>query len=167
MSKNLEISSDRVRSSSLQQQQPCKCHVHPTRIWLSLFSLRPCPCKMVLVQEARHPRSLDFANERKAMLLRDEGHTCQAAQHLAKKEGQKLHICRFFVEHSIGIATHNAPTQQSQCDIHTDTVTQAQVAAPVHQHHAISRAMSTTKFMTLKSTSSQSLQLTRDLTPMH
>ena len=30
---------------------------------------------MVVVMEARHPRSLDFANERKAMLLRDQGHT--------------------------------------------------------------------------------------------
>ena len=33
---------------------------------------------MVVVMEARHPRSLDFANERKAMLLRDQGHTWDA-----------------------------------------------------------------------------------------
>ena len=33
---------------------------------------------MVVVMEARHPRSLDFANERKAMLLRDQGHTWSA-----------------------------------------------------------------------------------------
>ena len=35
-------------------------------------------CVMVVVMEARHPRSLDFANERKAMMLRDQGHTWSA-----------------------------------------------------------------------------------------
>ena len=41
---------------------------------IALPSLSP----MVVVREARHPRSLDFANERKAMLLRDQGHAWSA-----------------------------------------------------------------------------------------
>ena len=53
---------------------PCMCQMHPSRIRLRFLVFRRCSCTMVLVQEARHPRSLDFANERKAMLLRDAGH---------------------------------------------------------------------------------------------
>ena len=33
---------------------------------------------MVIISESVHPRSLDFANQRKVIILRDPGYTCRA-----------------------------------------------------------------------------------------
>ena len=65
------------RCSSIHPMRIGRCHVSFARIRFSpvLFCLIDRIRAMVVVQEVRHPRSLDFSNERKAMVLRDQVHT--------------------------------------------------------------------------------------------
>ena len=44
---------------------------------------------MVIISESVHPRSLDFANQRKVVILRDQGYTCRAiARRVVNLQGE-------------------------------------------------------------------------------